>query len=410
MSSNLKSISWCSRFTSAFSVYNHSTSSSSFPSSWAQPPIQEVRKRSGIPALRIDFITRLNRTRMTEDWKRSSTLSFQHSSPEIEVQMAETRELKTHNSLDVSAFDTSALVLKPTKNVNKETQTTISINPFSLSKLVAAGPISSQPTSVTRKHEILFNFPKLPPELRLRVYQHTFEPQIIAVDVFHVNISEGPARQTVARRTSPVPITLQINRESRTEGLRYYERIHIANDFKFFPIIYIHPQNDLLRLRAVPEKTLAEPCISIGMTCLLFYLSQRYEQKFTLILDGVVPWDLWFTEDRAPWDQGHIVNEYPCARKVFLNYTLLQADDGTLPMNKQDAENLEKVVAYTETMKSTWSTVFNKLRVYGGLELVPTLLKEMFTRSSFSGAVLNGYIGLLLELETTQNDATTESK
>jgi hypothetical protein len=316
--------------------------------------------------------------------------------------MAESVEMNTNNRPDASGSDTSAVAPKPTKNVDKETQTNISIDPFSSSKLVDAGPIRSEPTSVTRKHEILFDFPKLPTELRLKVYQHTFEPQVVAVDVFYFNINGGPYRRTMARRTSPVPIALQINRESRTKSLRYYERVQIVNEFNSFPIIYIHPENDLLKLRAIPEEALAEAYIYVGMKWLLNYLFESYGQKFTLILDGVVPRASWFARDRAPWDQGHIMMDCRCARKVFLNYTPVQADDGTLQMNEQDAENLGKIVAYTEKMKSAWSRMLRKILAHGHIENIPTLVKDVYIRSSFSGAVLNGYVGLLLNLETTR--------
>jgi hypothetical protein len=91
-----------------------------------------------------------------------------------------------------------------------------------------------------------FNFSKLPTELRVRIIHLTFQPQTIVVEFNRRNNLERCA----ARKTTPLPVALRIDPECRIECQRYYQVIHLVAEegHKKWPIIYIHPKNDTLKL------------------------------------------------------------------------------------------------------------------------------------------------------------------
>ncbi|CAI9633113.1 unnamed protein product [Alternaria burnsii] len=73
-------------------------------------------------------------------------------------------------------------------------------------------------------------FPRLPAELRLRVWELTVEPRTVKIDL--KSRREGSRRYTVLHSTTPIPGLLQTCQESRNAGLyqRYFsELIHNGN-------------------------------------------------------------------------------------------------------------------------------------------------------------------------------------
>jgi len=81
----------------------------------------------------------------------------------------------------------------------------------------------------------VFPFNKLPPELRVKIWQRTFESRTVVLDAADINIR--------LPRT-PNPIALSVCKESRVETLKYYQVIFVDNSRQY--LIYFNPNLDSL--------------------------------------------------------------------------------------------------------------------------------------------------------------------
>jgi hypothetical protein len=139
-----------------------------------------------------------------------------------------------------------------------------------------------------------FNFPKLPAEIRLAIIHQTFEPQVVRV---HVNdeTTMKTEVENAAKRLSPNPIALEIDREWRTEAISHYDKIHVVDEEgrKKWPIIYIRPANDTLVIQKSlrGERYSSQNHVHCNMILLLDHLNQRYDQELSVIFD-IATWKI----------------------------------------------------------------------------------------------------------------------
>ncbi|EHK99416.1 hypothetical protein M7I_4712 [Glarea lozoyensis 74030] len=138
-----------------------------------------------------------------------------------------------------------------------------------------------------------FNFSKLPAEIRLAIIHQTFEPQSIRVHVIDQMIEEVEV-ENGAKRMTPNPIALKIDREWRKEAIAYYDALQVVDNVKGkkWPIIYIHPGNDTLIINTSPQglRPPGRNQALHNLTQLLDHLNQNYEQELAVTFEDVGPW------------------------------------------------------------------------------------------------------------------------
>ena len=127
------------------------------------------------------------------------------------------------------------------------------------------------------------NFPKLPIELRLRIFHFTFQNHNIEIDVHkhadHIQYSN--------------PVALQINQHSRNECLRFFSAVSVEHaDFRsnrlFF---YISPAITKIVLGSSVKPPMEDWKPEISVQTLLNYLAETFPQKLTIIIDDILPWN-----------------------------------------------------------------------------------------------------------------------
>jgi hypothetical protein len=76
-----------------------------------------------------------------------------------------------------------------------------------------------------RTHNTFPQFGDLPPEIRQKIWGYLVQPRVIVTCCFERDSRLSERRKELAsrRRASPVPVVLQVNRESRDIGLTHYE-------------------------------------------------------------------------------------------------------------------------------------------------------------------------------------------
>lgn len=96
-------------------------------------------------------------------------------------------------------------------------------------------PSNDHLTPIVDTADDVFPFDKLPPELRVKIWQGTFTPRTVVLDAADINIR--------LPRT-PNPVTLSVCKESRVETLKYYQVIFTDNIRQH--LIYFNPNLDSL--------------------------------------------------------------------------------------------------------------------------------------------------------------------
>jgi hypothetical protein len=92
-------------------------------------------------------------------------------------------------------------------------------------------------------------FPKLPLELRLKIWAYTMEPRIVTIYSQRLYDEANGSRTSRAmwwNSPDPVPTILHICHKSREEALKYYQRLFKPSDRQ--AIIYFNFSKDTLRI------------------------------------------------------------------------------------------------------------------------------------------------------------------
>ena len=126
-----------------------------------------------------------------------------------------------------------------------------------------------------------FPFSKLPVELRHRVLYFTFETQIIEIDI-HKNASHI--------RIPAAPIALQINHESRSECLRFYNVVHMSSKAWKKSPFYISPALTTLKLKSSVTPSLPPFWLDCDRSIKKFLdcLSTMFQYKLFVTVETIV--------------------------------------------------------------------------------------------------------------------------
>ncbi|EPE33659.1 hypothetical protein GLAREA_06672 [Glarea lozoyensis ATCC 20868] len=210
--------------------------------------------------------------------------------------------------------------------------------------------------SVSQSHAGSFVFPKLPAELRLKTIHFTFEAQVIDVEIYPASAEPGSRG---ARRITPLPVGLQINRESRLESLRFYDRIQRIDDKckTVWPVIYIHPTNDILKI-ITPWKTSWKSEqrraglgsyfdeVSINMARFSCHLNECYTRRLSLAFT------MFYGDYCTPCGWMWMLVHCKSARSVFFSLDVFRRPETiTLPKREEVEYLLCQLKGYRDRMK-----------------------------------------------------------
>lgn len=113
---------------------------------------------------------------------------------------------------------------------------------------------SSSPPTTSSIDQTFTVFPRLPIELRLKIWRYTFQPRVLTITELDVDGRDywtcererfaGRSVDIYCKSTCPVPVALQVCQESRGEALRAYQLSFGTDNHP--AIIYFNPDLDIV--------------------------------------------------------------------------------------------------------------------------------------------------------------------
>ncbi|KAF4123605.1 hypothetical protein GMORB2_6306 [Geosmithia morbida] len=217
-------------------------------------------------------------------------------------------------------------------------------------------------------------FCRLPPELRLKVWEYLVQPRVVVACCLHRGEDDDPnAGESLASRRreldgrttggNAVPSLLHVNRESRAVGRRHYELTFAWRVSKLLsdtptsrpPRVYFNFQLDTLLLTGE-----LEPYDSYGINSTMVYFLRR-EDTFRVRHVACAFRELGYPDQESDQVFGclwHVVDRFPAADTLLV--TLVAGDE-----DKIGHQEAARVLDRNNVVQKIWSSWMSGTAVTG---------------------------------------------